>query len=111
MFERDAPWDDGDYLRSLPARYRAELSNLLRFTPSLSVYGVMRSLAVYNDVIRRVAEDTQVAMVDLAKTLPRRKAYFVDRVHFSVTGAQAFAHAIAPTVNDVIEKRVTLTSK
>ena len=111
MFERDAPWDDGDYLRSLPARYRAELSNLLRFTPGLSVYGVMRSLAVYNDVIRRVAEDTQVAMVDLAKTLPRRKAYFVDRVHFSVTGAQAFAHAIAPTVDDVIEKRVTLTSK
>ncbi len=111
MFERDAPWDDGDYLRSLPARYRAELSGMLRFIPGLSIYGVMRSLAVYNDVIRRVAEDTQVAMVDLAKTLPRRKAYFVDRVHFSVTGAQAFAHAIAPTVNDVIEKRVTLTSK
>ena len=72
---------------------------MLRFT---LIYGVVHWLCT---TIRRVATDTQVAMVDLAKTLPRRKAYFVDRVHFGVTGAQAFAHAIAPTVNGVIEKK------
>ncbi|GEM_PF-136512 len=51
-------------------------------------------LELYNDVIRKVAEDEGVLLIDLAHELPKSSAYYYDLGHYTNEGAQKVAEII-----------------
>ena len=48
----------------------------------------------HNAVMRRLATELQVPLVDLAKTMPDERRYFTDGVHFTAEGNGVMAHLI-----------------
>ena len=48
----------------------------------------------YNDVTRRVGQESNVPVIDLAKQMPKSSRYFYDFIHYTPQGAQAIADII-----------------
>jgi len=57
--------------------------------------GTWRMLERYNDVTRALAASHGVALVDLARTLPKDSRLFIDLIHFSNDGAAAVGRLMA----------------
>lgn len=53
-------------------------------------------LELYNDVTREVGRENGVAVVELARALPKSSRLFYDFVHFTDAGAQQVAAIVAP---------------
>ena len=49
----------------------------------------------FNDVLRRVGREADVAVVELARNTPKSTEFFYDDDHFNVAGAKLIADAIA----------------
>ena len=52
-------------------------------------------LESYNDVTRAVGDELGVAVIDLAREMPKSTRYYYDNVHFNNDGASAVAEIIA----------------
>jgi lysophospholipase L1-like esterase len=59
-------------------------------------------LQLYNDQMKEVCKAKNVAVIDLAKLLPKNSLYFYDRTHFTNAGAQKVAEIIAPRLTAII---------
>ena len=50
----------------------------------------------YNDVIREMCAKRGLAMIDLARLMPRNSLYYYDMSHFTNAGAREIAGLLAP---------------
>ena len=70
-----------------------------RTVSSLTYWHVLER---YNDVLRGVALETGVPVIDIARRLPKRADYFTDVMHYSLAGAAAVgklvAHELCPWI-------------
>ncbi len=82
---------------------RPELMRYLpQFVPGLTFRGVQRAFDLYNDVVRDVARREGAALADAGASLPPDADLFVDHVHHSPHGADAFARIVAEAVARVL---------
>lgn len=82
----------------LAAEDAAMLLAWRRFYPELLEQGFLDLEKRANDVIRAVAAETKVPLVDAAAAIPRGAAHFADFVHFTDKGAAVIAGLIAEVV-------------
>lgn len=59
-------------------------------------------LELYNDEMKEVCKEKNVAVIDLAKLLPKSSLYFYDRTHFTNAGTEKVAEIIAPRLTAII---------
>lgn len=69
-----------------------------RFYPELLEEGFLDLEKRANDVIRAVAAEHQVPLVDAAAAIPRGPAHFADFVHFTDKGAASMAGLLAEAI-------------
>ena len=55
-----------------------------------------------NDRVRKVAADSNVQLIDLAKNIPPSKEYIVDTVHFNGKGSELVAKLIVEQIEPII---------
>jgi hypothetical protein len=66
-----------------------------KFYPMLREDAFLRMEAAMNDVMRRVARDKGVLLIDVAHAMPAGPQYFGDFVHFTDKGSEAFSRIVA----------------
>jgi lysophospholipase L1-like esterase len=66
-----------------------------RFYPMLREDSFLRMEGSMNAVMRRVAKDKGVLLIDAAKAMPSGPMYFGDFVHFNDKGSAAFSRIVA----------------
>jgi lysophospholipase L1-like esterase len=66
-----------------------------RFYPMLRADAFLRMEASMNEVMRQVAQQQRVLLVDAAQAMPRGPAYFGDFVHFTDKGSAIFSQIVA----------------
>lgn len=81
-------------LRNRPDLFRY----LPAYLPNLTFAGVLDAFERYNDAIREVAATDDAILADAARALPPDPDLFVDHVHFSARGADAFARVVADAI-------------
>lgn len=64
------------------------------------------ALGEYNQVMREVAAEQGVPLIDLAATLPRSMTYFYDDMHFNPRGADELAARLAPVAEAALRTRL-----
>ncbi len=69
--------------------------HVFRYNQRLSRKGWHDTVDAWNDVLRRVAKDEGLLLVDLAPLLLGKRASFVDFVHFSKGGHETVARAVS----------------
>ena len=69
----------------------AERSNMLRYLRRLSPLGWLRTIDRWNAIIRRVAADEQLVLIDLDRSMTGRRELFRDLTHLSVLGHRTLA--------------------
>lgn len=57
-------------------------------------------LEMYNDVIRNIAKEKKIFIIDLAKLMPKDSRYFYDEYHFTNLGAEKVAEIIFNDIKD-----------
>jgi lysophospholipase L1-like esterase len=62
-------------------------------------------LEMYNDVTRKVASDKGVALIDLARTLPKDSRLFYDFLHFTNEGAERVGSIVAAALEPHLRAR------
>ena len=62
-----------------------------------------RILDMLNDVTREVARAERIALIDLARKMPRRSLYFYDFIHFTNEGSDIVAKIIASDLTQFLE--------
>jgi lysophospholipase L1-like esterase len=72
----------------------AESSRLLKMDGE----SVIAAYARYNEMVRQVAADLQVPLVDLRSVIPPEEGLFGDHTHFSPSGSARVAAAVAATI-------------
>lgn len=77
--------------------------HLLRYEGKLSTDGWMQALSRINDVIRQVAIDRNVALIDLASLVSDKAGMFKDLVHFTPAGHEKIASILADQLADDME--------
>jgi len=90
-------------LRAVTPMKKQELIELIRFTPGLTLRGILAGIGRYNAILKRVAEDLQTGWVDNAQLVPNRDEFFLDRVHVSSAGAAKMAENFLPAAVVLIE--------
>jgi len=65
----------------------------------------LQIMEMLNDVTRDVARKENIALIDLARAMPKRSLYFYDFIHFTSEGADAVADIIASSLKPFLEKR------
>ena len=59
----------------------------------------------YNDVVRSLAGEKGVPVIDLARTMPKNSQYFYDMSHFTNQGAAEVAVLVAGPLDSVLRQR------
>jgi lysophospholipase L1-like esterase len=59
----------------------------------------------YHDVLRKTTADNGVDLIDLARRMPKRSAYYIDAEHYTNAGSARIAELLAPEVQRILEKR------
>lgn len=67
----------------------------LRWNPSLSTNGYVSLVSRWNEILREVAAEEQVLVVDVAGAVSGTDEYFTDPVHFTAAGHAAVAEVLA----------------
>jgi lysophospholipase L1-like esterase len=63
-----------------------------------------RILEAYNDVLRAVAAEQRVIVIELARELPKDSQYFTDWIHYSRAGAERVAAIVAEGLRPVLNE-------
>ncbi len=66
--------------------------------PGLSLSGIEKALAAYNEAIERVARDSDAALIPVAAELSGHEEYFGDVVHHSSRGSEKMAAVVAASL-------------
>lgn len=66
----------------------------LYYMPYMSVDGILEGFNAYNDVIRRIAHEKNVYLIDENNSIPGDDVHFIDSVHFTDRGSQKMADRI-----------------
>jgi hypothetical protein len=61
-------------------------------------------LEEYNDVTRRLCQDKQLPLIDLAHLMPKNSLYFYDMAHFTNQGAGMVASLVSLGLEPILEK-------
>lgn len=78
-----------------PATLRPEeRRNMFRYIGNVSALGWLRTIDRWNDVLRRVAEEEGLLLIDVDRALTGRRELFRDLVHFTEEGHQALAEVL-----------------
>jgi hypothetical protein len=59
----------------------------------------------YHDVLRTTTKDNGVDLIDLARMMPKRSAYYIDAEHYTNAGSARIAELLAPEVQNILEER------
>jgi len=78
-----------------------------RFYPDLREEGFLDLERRANEVIRAVANENKVPLVDVAASIPRGPEYFADFVHFTDKGAALVGDMIAVTIASAASARTS----
>jgi lysophospholipase L1-like esterase len=62
-------------------------------------------MKLYNEVLRQVAAQNQVLLIDLATEMPKNSRYFYDTAHFTNEGCQLVAQIIDPHLTAFLAKK------
>ena len=62
-------------------------------------------MKLYNEVLRQVAAQNQVLLIDLAAEMPKSSRYFYDTAHFTNEGCQLVAKIIEPHLAPFLAKK------
>lgn len=62
-------------------------------------------LELYNDVVRNIAAERHVGLIDLAREMPKRTEYYYDTYHFTNIGCQKVAEIIFQHLYPFLEKK------
>jgi len=57
----------------------------------------------YNDVVRSIGAEKRLPVIDLARMMPKRSAYFYDMSHFTNQGAEEVANLVAGGLIPVLD--------
>ena len=79
--------------------------HVFRYNQRLSRKGWHDTVDAWNDVLRRVAKDEGLLLVDLAPLLLGKRASFVDFVHFSKAGHETVARAVVEALRSAANPR------
>lgn len=79
--------------QSLEERTKASITSLY-YMPYMSVDAILDGFNAYNDVIRRVAKEKNVFLIDSNNSIPGDGISFNDSVHFTNKGSQQMANRI-----------------
>ena len=60
-------------------------------------------LELYNDVLRNIAAEQHVGLIDLARKMPKRTDYYYDTYHFTNTGCEKVAEIIYQDLYPLLE--------
>jgi hypothetical protein len=90
--------------KKLSELQKREVSSLLYFTPGLALVTIFEGLKLYNNILRKIAIEEKTGWVDNARLVPHQDRYFVDRVHFSRSGAAQMANNFLPVVLERLRK-------
>jgi lysophospholipase L1-like esterase len=75
------------------------LHDAIKDDPLHLLYG--RIVKEENEIMRRLAEDNELTLVDNAVLLPQEERYFVDSVHFTPEGMRLIASHIAEVIRQL----------
>jgi lysophospholipase L1-like esterase len=64
-------------------------------------------LELYNDVVRQVAQDHQVLIIDLARELPKSSRNFYDFFHYTNEGSAEIANIIYQHLNPFLQQKAS----
>jgi lysophospholipase L1-like esterase len=67
----------------------------LYYMPYMSVSGLLDAFEEYNAVVRQVAKETGVVLIDGENEIPGDDLHFNDSVHFKDEGSRIMAHRVA----------------
>lgn len=70
----------------------------LYYMPYMTLEGLLDAYDEYNRVIREVAKESGVILIDAEFSIPGDDAHFNDSVHFTDAGSDAMARAVVETV-------------
>ena len=68
-------------------------------------------LELYNDVVRNIAAEHHVGLIDLAREMPKRTEYYYDTYHFTNTGCQKVAEIVCQNLYPILENMQFPTGK
>jgi lysophospholipase L1-like esterase len=76
-------------------------------SPVRSLHGgaPVRVDTVYNDIMRQVASDHAVELVDAAKVLDEHPYDYIDSCHFNVDGHRRVGELLASRISQILDKR------
>jgi lysophospholipase L1-like esterase len=66
----------------------------IEITPESNSLMRWKILQAYNEGMKNVASQHNIAVIDLANTLPKSSLYFYDEIHFTPQGSQAIAEIL-----------------
>lgn len=73
-------------------------STSLYYMPYMSMAGLLKGFAAYNEVIRELARADGVVLIESADAIPGDPAHFRDSVHFTDSGSAAMAQVVGDTL-------------
>jgi lysophospholipase L1-like esterase len=88
-----------------------DLASIYYFTPGLTVPAIFDGIVSYNKIISDVSSQKKVFFVDNARLIPHEDKYFIDRVHFSDSGAALMAKNFAPYVEQLIDNKINIQNQ
>lgn len=71
--------------------------------PSSAVWD---ALELYNDVVRRVAVEYDVPMIDAARQMPKDSRLYFDWIHYSILGAERMADIVSRELGRIVAVRL-----
>jgi lysophospholipase L1-like esterase len=91
----------------LPVRDWDLLVAWRKFYPMLREGGFLDMEQRMNDVIRAVASQEQILLIDASNEMPPGRKYFVDFSHFTTAGAEMMASLLADGLEPLIDARLS----
>ena len=106
IYDPDLIWSSKDQALANMSGFQKDcLPGLYNFTPGLTIPAIFDGLKKYNDVLHKVAVQKQLGWVDNANLVPHNGQHFVDRVHFTNTGAEKMAENFAPVIVKILKDK------
>ncbi len=105
LYDPNLIWDSPiDTIKKLSAFQRKNIGALNYFTSNLTIPAIFEGFKRYNKILHDVAIQEKTGWVDNGNIVPHEDQYFVDRVHFSILGAELMGRNFAPHVKKILKE-------
>jgi lysophospholipase L1-like esterase len=78
----------------------------LYYMPFMTADSLIAAFAKYNEVIRAIANDESIALIDIATALPT-EGNFVDTVHLNDQGAETMGKLVSAALQNAMERKLS----